>query len=159
MTHFVISVCYSTDDITIATIEQSNINGDRRYSLPWPFLLLCMSNSIIRYSLSQFIWSAITQASFPSLHRPLYTHSPYTWRTKLSQNLNKPSILFCRSTWGAITEMWRWQPRFTSLVCLSSLVTLFFTSVTFSSSSKPLFPHFIDPSTLTVCTCNVWNIE
>ena len=48
--------------------------------------------------------------------------------------------------------MWRWRQRFTSLVCLSSLVSLFFTSVIFSSSSKSLFPHFIDPSTLTVCT-------
>ena len=28
-------------------------------------------------------------------------------------------------------------------------------SVTFCSSSKSFFPHFIDPSTLTVCTCDI----
>ena len=49
--------------------------------------------------------------------------------------------------------------RFKSLVCLPSLVSLSFTSVMFSSSSKPLFPHFIDPSTLTVCTRDVRNVE
>ena len=53
--------------------------------------------------------------------------------------------------------MWRWWQGFTSLVCLSSLVSLFFTSLAFSSSSKSLFPYFIDPSTLTVCTRDVWN--
>ena len=43
--------------------------------------------------------------------------------------------------------------------CLSFFISffLFFTSVTFCSSSKSLFPHFIDPSTLTVCTHDVWN--
>ena len=49
----VISVYYSI--VTIATNEYSNINGDWRDSLPWLFLLLCKSNSIIRSSLSQFI--------------------------------------------------------------------------------------------------------
>ena len=73
--------------------------------------------------------------------------------------------------------MWRWRQRFTSLVCHSSLVSLFFTSVTFCSSSKSLFPHFIDASThslytwrmkcwiafqsyfvvLIVLTCDIWN--
>ena len=57
--------------------------------------------------------------------------------------------------WSTITEMWRWRQGLTNLVCLSSLVSLFFTSVTFSSSSKSLFPHFIDPSRLTVCTRDV----
>ena len=79
------------------------------------------------------------------------------WCTKLSQNLNRWSILLYRSTWRAITEMWRRRQKFTNLVCLSSLVSLFFTSVTFSSSSKSLFLHFIYPSTLTVCTHDLWN--
>ena len=49
----VISVCYSI--VTIATNEQSNnTNGDWRDSLPWPFSLLCTSNSIIRSLPSQF---------------------------------------------------------------------------------------------------------
>ena len=39
--------------------------------------------------------------------------------------------------------------------CLSSLVSLSFTSVTFPSLSKPLFLHFIDLFTLTVCTRDV----
>ena len=51
--------------------------------------------------------------------------------------------------------MWRWQQWFTSLVCLFSIVSLSFMFVMFSSSSKPLFPHFIGPSILTVCTCVV----
>ena len=54
--------------------------------------------------------------------------------------------------------MWRRRQRFTSLVCHSSLVSLFFTSVMFCSSSKSLLPHFIDPSTLTVCTRDIWNV-
>ena len=61
--------------------------------------------------------------------------------------------------WSVITKIWRWWQRFTSLVCLSSLVSLSFTSVMFFSSSKPLFPHFIDPSTLTVHTRDVWNVH
>ena len=46
----VISVCYS-----IVTIATNDINGDWRDSLPWPFLLFYMSNSIICSSPSQFI--------------------------------------------------------------------------------------------------------
>ena len=40
--------------------------------------------------------------------------------------------------------MWRCRQRFTSLVCLSSLVSFSFMSITFPSLSKPLFLHFID---------------
>ena len=90
--------------------------GDWKDSLPWPFSLLCTSNSIIYSSPNQYIWSAIT-------------------------------------------EMWRWRQRFTSLVCLSSLVSLSFTSVMFPSLSKPLFFHFVDLSTLTVRTRNVRNFH
>ena len=90
----VINVCYSID----YNDSHYRINEDWRDSLPWPFSLLCTSNSIIHSSPNQIIWSAIT-------------------------------------------NMWRWRQRFTSLACLSSLVSLSFTSVTFSSLSKPLFPH------------------
>ena len=42
--------------------------------------------------------------------------------------------------------------------CLSFFISFsFHVSVTFSSSSKSLFPHFINPSTLTVCTHDLWN--
>ena len=46
-----------------------------------------------------------------------------------------------------------------SLVVFLHLFSLSFTSVTFSSLSKPLFPHFIDHSTLTVHTSNVRNFH
>ena len=52
-------------------------------------------------------------------------------------------------------KMWRWWQRFTGLVCLSSIISLSFTFVTFSSLSKPLFPRLIGPSILTVCTRDV----
>ena len=108
--------------------------------LPWPFSLLCTSNSIytkcyyrnvkvtakvykpclcffISFSLFPFLTPSVTFPSsskplfLPSLHRLLYTHSlyqctsvcTYTWRTKLSQNLNRMSILFYRSTWRHAT--------------------------------------------------------
>ena len=40
--------------------------------------------------------------------------------------------------------------------CLAFFISF---SVTFCSLSKSLFPHFINSSTLTVCTRDVWNIE
>ena len=95
-----------------------------------------MSHSLHCLSLSFF--TSLTSLHSQSIHM---TYKTFT-------NLNRPSILFYRSTWGAITEMWRRRHRFTSLFCLSSLVSLFFTSVTLCSSSKSLFPHFIGPSTL-----------
>ena len=41
----------------------------------------------------------------------------------------------------------------------SILVSLSFKSVMFSCSSKPLFPHFIDLSTLTLHTCDIQNVH
>ena len=41
--------------------------------------------------------------------------------------------------------MWRQWQRFISLSCLSSIASLFVTSVTLSSLAKALFPHFINP--------------
>ena len=52
-----------------------------------------------------------------------------------------------------------WWQRFTSLVCPSSLFSLSFTSVMFSSLSKPFFPHFTDLSTLSVHTRDVRKVS
>ena len=60
---------------------------------------------------------------------------------------------------SAITKMCRRRQMFTSLVCLSSLVSLSFMSVTFSSSSKPLLSHFIDLSTFRTRTHDVRNVH
>ena len=55
-----------------------------------------------------------------------------------------------------------WNVKVTAKVykpCLSFFISFSLTSVTFSSSSKPLFPHFIHLSTLTVHTHDVRNIH
>ena len=105
---------------------------------------------LISFSLSfpSVTFSSLSKSLFPYFTDPiLKVHTHNIRHMKLSQNLNSLSIVFYRSTCGAITEMGRWWQRFASLVCLSSLVSPSFMCAAFSSSSKPLFPHF-DSSTL-----------
>ena len=92
-----------------------------------------------------------------SVHAMYKTFFHKTWIASQSYFIELRRYMWYHS----ITEMGRRQQRFTSLVCLSSLVSLSFMSVTFPSSSKPLFPRFIDPSTLTctIRTCDIWNIH
>ena len=116
--------------------------------------------------LSSLVSLSFTSVTFPSLSKPLFLHfihlSTLTVHTRDIQNFHKTWIdrqSYFIDLWGAITEMWMRRLRFTSLAYLSSLVSLFFTSVMLCSLSKSLFPHFIDPSTLTAYTRDVWNVE
>ena len=135
-------ICSSTSQFIWSTISEM---WSCRQRFTKALLVFLISFSL---SFPSVTFSSLSKSLFPYFTDPiLKVHTHNIRHMKLSQNLNSLSIVFYRSTCGAITEMGRWWQRFASLVCLSSLVFPSFMCVAFSSSSKPLFPHF-DSSTL-----------